>query len=48
MTTTPDLITFLSARLDEDEAVAKAACGSDWRQGGARWVMRQHLSLIHI
>jgi Family of unknown function (DUF6221) len=37
-----DLAAFLRARLDEDEAIALAACGHDGRQ--AIWVLRGHES----
>jgi Family of unknown function (DUF6221) len=43
-----DPASFATARLYEDEAAAKAACGSDWRQGGVRWVMRTHPSDIQM
>jgi len=38
------LAAFLTARLEEDEAAARAACGNDWRPGGAAWILRGHPS----
>jgi hypothetical protein len=45
---TTDLIAFLNARLDEDEAAAKDASGSDWRPGGSVWMMRAHPSEVQM